>query len=76
MEDNELDAYFDRQLDMFNTPGWKELIEKAKEIREVSVDLRAIKTSEQFHFAKGQMDILDWLLNWESQVRQAIKDNE
>lgn len=74
--DKELEQYFERQLEMFATDGWKELVEKAKEVREVSADLRQIKTAEQFHHAKGQLDILDWLISWESVVRQTLAANE
>lgn len=74
--DKELEIYYENQLELFHLPGWKELIEKVKEIREGVADIRNIKTSEDFHFNKGQVDILDFLINWEDMVKMAVEQNE
>jgi hypothetical protein len=68
-EDKEIEQFYEEQLSLFASQGYKDLIAKAKEIREVSADIRRMKHSETFFFAKGQLDILDWLINWENTVK-------
>jgi len=70
------EVYYEEQFNLFASQGWKDLISKVEDIRDVAADITAIKTSEQFHMAKGQVDILDWLLSWENAVRMAHKSNE
>jgi hypothetical protein len=74
--EKELSKYYEDQLSLFAEPGWKDLIEKITEIRDVTVDIRNVKTVEGYHVAKGQIDILDWFLNWENMVRVAQKEHE
>ena len=74
--EKDLRKYYEDQLSLFAEPGWKDLIEKITEIRDVTVDIRNVKTVEGYHVAKGQIDILDWLLNWENMVRVAQKEHE
>jgi hypothetical protein len=68
-EDREFEQFYEEQLSLFASQGYKDLIAKVKEVREVSADIRRLKNSETFFFAKGQLDILDWLINWENTVK-------
>lgn len=72
--DKETEQWYDNQFDMFNLPGWKELIEQAKDIRENASKIGLINTSDQLFFVKGQLDILNWLIGWENKVNEVFKD--
>lgn len=67
----ELEKHYERLLTLFETDGWKEFIEDA---RTMTAPLENIRGVENFEFRKGQLDIADWMLNYESSNRQAYKD--
>jgi hypothetical protein len=76
MKDYELQKYYEAQLDLFSTPGWKDFMEKAEEIKAVTADITRCNSEKELFFSKGQLDILNWMVGWENLVREAIQQNE
>lgn len=76
MKDYELEQYYEAQLDLFASQGWKDLLEKAEEIKAVTSDITRCNSEKELFFSKGQLDILNWMVNWETLVREAIRQNE
>ncbi len=58
----ELEKYYSERFYLTSTQGWKDLIEDAEEMLKVYSNINNSKTIEDLHFAKGQVDILNWLL--------------
>lgn len=72
--DRETEEWYDNQFIMFSNTGWKDLKEQIKGMINTYNDLRKINDSDKFHFARGQLDILDWLDNWEDKVETTYKE--
>lgn len=63
MIDKELQRYYEARFDMMAHPGWKDLIEDLQKMADRYSDIRNTSGSFNIEFRKGQVDILDYLLN-------------
>lgn len=59
----ELELYYSERFGMTATQGWKDLMEDAEEMLKVYSNIANCKDNDALHYAKGQVDILNWLLN-------------
>ena len=76
--DKELEKYYSDLQEMFLTNGWNELM---KELTNNSININSVKATtdnDNLHFRKGQLDIVEYILNLESTVDllQAEDSNE
>lgn len=71
--DKELQQYYEARIEMFNSKGWKDLIEDAIIIKQKTEDIHAISTIEQLHHNKGELSILEWFITIE-QVSRLVYD--
>jgi hypothetical protein len=67
--------YFDNFFDLFNTEGWKQFQEELKARGEYH-NISRIKNTEELYFAKGELSVLDLVLNFEPYIRQALDNAE
>jgi len=67
-------SYEDDMLDLFLTPGWKHVTEKAQEQREGLENIRGVSTVEELYLRKGQVLVLDYLLGLEAYVKNLRED--
>lgn len=58
-----LSKYYEQQFALFIHPGWKDLLEDLERLKTSINDLSAVKTPDDLWYRKGQLDILDLLLN-------------
>lgn len=65
--------WYENQFVMFSSQGFKDLIQQVGEIAKNLNELRSVNTVEKLHNSKGQLELCDWLLNWETSVNQAYK---
>jgi len=72
--DKTLQNYYEAQFEMFASPGWKELIEQAQEIKEAVDKITNAQSVEQFWQRKGEIVQINWLLNWETSCREAFEE--
>ncbi len=59
----ELQKYYEDSFSTFATDGWKHQLEDLRAMRDAYANLAGINTAEQLWFRKGQIDILDTMLN-------------
>lgn len=70
------DEYYENFINMFTTPGWKQLIEDTVETID-ALERRAlynVTTMEQFHQMKGRLLQLITLRDFEQSVRSLIDE--
>lgn len=71
--ERELQQYYDNRFGMLATEGWTQFIEDAQAIKD-TISIDNLKTAEELWFAKGQMDILNWMLNLKTASEQAYDE--
>ncbi len=67
----ELQRYYEDILAMFATDAWKAFAEDAERMRKQYSDVRNVT---DLSYAKGQLDILDWLANAPQTYETAYKE--
>jgi hypothetical protein len=61
--DKDLQEYYEEQFSMMSSKGWTELMEDFKQLRESINNLSLTTDTQDLFFRKGQIDILDLILN-------------
>lgn len=74
--DKELQAYYEARFDMLASKGWTDLIEDLEKIAEVSKDLDRCNGIEDLYYAKGQLDILNFVFKLKQTSEEAYEDLE
>ena len=69
--DIELQTYYENLLDLFSSSGWKDFIEDIQSIAEPMNEVRTIQSEKELWLRRGQMDILDYMLNYENMIKEA-----
>lgn len=72
--DRELQAYYEARFDMMASKGWKDLIEDLDKIATVSKDLDRCNSVEDLYYAKGQLDILNFIFKLKEASEEAYED--
>ena len=57
----ELQSYYENRFGMMATQGWTDLIEDIELMIKSTDTVSGIDTTEQLHFRKGEMSIMNWL---------------
>jgi hypothetical protein len=63
MIDKKLQSYYDNRFSMMATDGWKELMEDAQQMFDSLNQVLPIQNESELQLKRGQLDILNWLLN-------------
>ena len=58
----ELQDYYESRFGMMSSKGWTDFVEDAQKIKD-TITIDGLKNNEELWFAKGQLDILNWVLN-------------
>lgn len=58
-----LQTYYEEQFSLFSQQGWKDLTEDLQKLRSDINDLSAVKDSNDLWYRKGQLDILELIIN-------------
>jgi len=64
--DQDTQKYYECYFDLFNNPGWKQLIEELQHNALVINSVEATKDSNDLYVRKGQLNVLAYLINFES----------
>jgi len=64
--DKETEQYYNKYFDLFNNPGWKQLIEELQQNALVINSVEATKDSNDLYVRKGQLNVLAYLINFET----------
>lgn len=70
----ELQKYYDERFSMMATQGWEDLLEDAQKMVEAYDKIDRLNSIEDLHYAKGQLDILRWLLNLKETSTEAFEE--
>ena len=69
----ELQDYYENRFSMMATEGWKELIEDAEELHKSLNNVLPIQTEQELHLKRGQLDILNWIINLKGMTERAYE---
>lgn len=72
--DKELQAYYEARFDMMTSKGWMDLVEDLRKIEEVSKDLDRCNSVEDLYYAKGQLDILNFIFKLKEASEDAYEE--
>jgi hypothetical protein len=72
--DRELQRYYEDRFSMMITPGWKDLIEDIEKMIEAYDKVERLTNLEDLYYAKGQLDILRWILTLKQTSEEAFKE--
>jgi len=74
--DKETEEYYSKYFDLFRTEGWKQLIEELKQNAMLINSVENTKDQEDFFIRKGQLKVLAYLLNFESNMETSFAELE
>lgn len=57
----ELQDYYESRFEMMATKGWHDLLEDLELMITSTDTVSGIDTTEQLHFRKGEMSIMNWI---------------
>jgi hypothetical protein len=63
MIDKKLQSYYENRFSMMATEGWQELMEDAQTMFDSLNQVLPIQNETELQLKRGQLDILNWLLN-------------
>ncbi len=63
MIDKKLQSYYESRFSMMATDGWQDLMEDAQQLFDSLNQVLPIQNETDLHLKRGQLDILNWLLN-------------
>lgn len=69
----ELQDYYESRFGTMASRGWLDFVEDAQKIKD-TITISSLKNSEELWFAKGQLDILNWVLNLKTASEQAYDE--
>jgi len=71
--DRELEEYYSYRFGTMSSKGWEQFIEDAQAIKD-TLTIESLKSAEELWFAKGQVDILNWVINIKNASEQAYDE--
>ena len=71
--DKDTQQYFDKYFDMFASEGWKQFIEDMEGNRDLMSDLMTVKDANDLFYRKGQVDVLNRIVNFQDSIENAHK---
>jgi len=72
--DRETEKHYQSLKDMFQTDGWKVLMDELRNNALQINSVEATKDNEELNFRKGQLNILAFVLNMESTVEHYMNE--
>ena len=74
--DKETEEYYSKYFDLFRTEGWKQLIEELRQNAMMINSVENTKDQEDLYIRKGQLKVLAYLLNFESNMETSFEQLE
>lgn len=73
MIDKKLQEYYENRFEMMATQGWQDLMEDAKTMFDAINHVLAIQDEKDLHLKRGQLDLLQWILNLKQVSEQSYE---
>ena len=70
----ELQKYYEARFDMMASQGWKDFVEDVQNMVTAYDKVERIKAVEDLFFTKGQLDILNWVINLQKTSSEAYEE--
>ena len=71
----ELQKYYENRFTMFTTQGWKDLLVDIEKIK-ASIKIEDIQDEKTLFARRGELRIMNWLINLKAVSEQTHKDLE
>lgn len=71
---NEDLEFYERRFDLFALKGWKNLIEDFEALKEQLQDLSQIRTEQDLWYRKGQLEMVNYLIQLKTLTEQAYEE--
>jgi hypothetical protein len=72
--DKELQVYYEEMFSMMATPGWTLLMEDFQALKASLNDLSTVADTQDLYFRKGQLDILNLVLQRKEICEKAFEE--
>jgi len=72
----ELETYFDNYNELFNSEGFKQLVQELSSNATSLADIQTVKDTKDFYFRKGQVAALASVINLENTISVAREQAE
>jgi hypothetical protein len=69
----ELQRYYESRADMMQSDAWRDLIADLQGMRNATDKLSIVKSSDDLWFRKGELSIIDWMLNLQDMSEKAYQ---
>ena len=76
MNNKELEEYYSNFLELFNLPGWKQLLDQLRTTADSLNNVSTIRDSRDLDFRQGQLNAISTLLNFQASIDQTIASLE
>ncbi len=63
MIDQKLQKYYEDRFSMMSSQGWQDLMDDVQKMYDSLNQVMPITTEQDLHLRRGQLDLLNWLLN-------------
>jgi hypothetical protein len=72
--DKSLSQYYENAFSLFITQGWKDLVDDMKALQSEVAKIENIKDEKDLWFRKGQLDILDLIINRKQMCEKVFEE--
>ena len=69
----ELETYFDNYFELFNSEGFKQLLQELSTNAQQLADIQSVKDSEELFYRKGQVAALATVINLQATIEEHEK---
>lgn len=72
--DKDIQAYYEARFDMMASKGWQDLMEDTQKMLDAYNKIERLTGVEDLYYTKGQLDILNWVINLKQTSEEAYKE--
>ncbi len=72
--DKDIQEYYEARFDMMASKGWKDFIEDTQKMLDAYNKIERLAGVEDLYYAKGQLDILNWVINLKQTSEEAYRE--
>lgn len=72
--DVDLQKYYEERFSTMSTQGWHDFIEDVQALYDSYDRVTSVASPDDFYFRKGQLDILNWILNLKAVSEQTYEE--
>lgn len=66
--------FYERRFDLFAEQGWTDLLEDFEQLKQNLSDLAPISTEQDLWYKKGQIEMINYLLQLKTLTEQAYEE--